>query len=153
MGGNWHQVGISITNAVSASHECIPCIYTLYSTMEWSKMCIPVFMHYIVQWNEAKYVLSWSWRGNGMLNTFITNDQPRGAASHERIPCGYVLHHTTEWRKTWIKSKLKGQWDAQYFNQRPTTWNMFMWCGSHITWTYSVQLWAMSYNRMKQNTY
>ena len=119
-------------------------IYVLHCTMEWSKTWIKLklkgqwdaqYFHnqrlttwnmcYVIQWNGAKHALSWSWRGNGMLNTFITKDWSHGAASHECIPCGYVLCHTTEWSKTCIiKSKLKGQWDAQYFhNQRPTTWN------------------------------
>ena len=77
-------------------------------------------MCYIIQWNEAKHELSRSWKGNGMLDTFITKDWPHGATSHECILWGYVLHCTMEWSKTWIKLKLKGQWNASYFhNQRP----------------------------------
>ena len=78
-----------------------------------------------------------------MLDMFITQDWPNRATSHECNPCGYVLCHTTEWKKTCIKLKSKGQWDAWYFNQRPTTWNTFMWCGLWIKWTYS--MWLLHY--------
>ena len=82
---------------------------------------------YVVQWKEAKHVLSQRDNINGMLDTFITKDRPHGirscdvaSVSHGRTPCGYLLRSTIEWSKTYIKSKSKGQWDAQYFhNQRP----------------------------------
>ena len=71
-----------------------------------------VVMHYVQQ-NEAKHVLSWSRKGNGMLDTLIKDWPHRicscdaASGSDERIPCGYALR-TTEWSKTRIKLKSKG---------------------------------------------
>ena len=66
-----------------------------------------VVMSYIIQWNEAKHILSRSRRGNGVLDTLIV--------VHVVICC-YIQQNEA---KHGLSQKLKGEWDAQYFDHSP----------------------------------